>query len=209
MPSCTVADQHGMSVRGDHCTDLAEVLVHRFGVDRRHYDGGTDGALGTNGTEEVDGVMAVVAHHRRARTDRCPDIGVSSLLTDSGLILEPDLDRLAGGGLRQGLGDQAAKVFLKAACAAGSFLGWNGRGCSRVSFISRSQTPMVFPCTVTEKRRFTSSRRSTQRQSTTRSVSGSGPFTAKASSSALCAQFSEGFRPELDPDFRSSIPKSL
>ncbi len=68
---------------------------------------------------------------------------------------------------------------------------------------------VVFSCTVTKKWRFTSSRRSTQRQRATLSVRGSGPFTATARSSAFCPALSEGFRPELDLDKSPSIPTSL
>jgi hypothetical protein len=56
-------------------------------------------------------VMAVVAYHRRAGADRCPDIGVASLLTDPGLVLEPDLDRPACGEPRQSVPDQAGRVL--------------------------------------------------------------------------------------------------
>jgi hypothetical protein len=45
------------------------------------------------------------------------------LLVDPGFVLEPDLDRLAGGCGRQDVGDQIGEVFLNASCAAASFFG--------------------------------------------------------------------------------------
>jgi hypothetical protein len=68
--------------------------------------------------------MAVVAHRSRTCANRRPDIGQRALLTDPGLILEPDLNRLAGGPGGQAVGYQAGEVFLNAACASASFLGW-------------------------------------------------------------------------------------
>jgi hypothetical protein len=95
VPASAVADHQGMGAGCDGCTDLTQVLDHGFGVDRRHDDGGADASLGTDGAEQVHRIMAVVAHHRRARADRSPDIGMPAFLTHSGLILEPHLDRLA------------------------------------------------------------------------------------------------------------------
>ena len=76
---------------------------------------------------------------------------MAALLAHAGFVLEPDLDQLADGGDRQGLHYQAGEVFLKASCAARSFCGWKGRGCSRVNAILRSHTPIVFSCTSTER----------------------------------------------------------
>jgi hypothetical protein len=47
------------------------------------------------------------------------------LLSDSGFILEPDLDRPAGsrGAAEQGILYEAGEFFLKATSASGSFFG--------------------------------------------------------------------------------------
>jgi len=67
--------------------------------------------------------MTVVAHHQGPRTDRRPYIGVRALLTYARFVLEPNLDRSAGSRAEQDFFQQAAKVFLKAASAAGSLFG--------------------------------------------------------------------------------------
>jgi len=103
--------------------DLFQVLGHRLAVHRRHDDGGTDAAFRTDGTEEIGGVVAVVANRRRSRSATRPDVGERALLADAGLISEPDLQRLAGGAGWYCFGYQAGKAFLKAACAATSFFG--------------------------------------------------------------------------------------
>src|ERR1700686_2269846 len=141
----------------------------------------------------MDGVVAVVAHHGRARTDRRPDIGVRALLSHAGFVAEPYFDRSARGG-RAGekrVLDQAREFFLKSSCAAASFFGWNGRGCNRVRSSLRNHRPIVRSDTVTVNRRATSSRKSTQRQRTTLSFSGSGPFIVSSFNSAICASVSE------------------
>jgi hypothetical protein len=68
--------------------------------------------------------MAVVANRRRTGATQCPQIRQRALLADARLVLEPDLDPLAGSLWRQDLGYASGKVFLKASCAAASFFGW-------------------------------------------------------------------------------------
>lgn len=102
-PAGGVADHQGMGARCHHGADLPQVLAHRLAVHRRHDDGGTDAPRGADGAEQVHAVVAIVANHRRAGADRRPNIGMPALLAHSGLILEPDLDRLARGRRRQNL----------------------------------------------------------------------------------------------------------
>ena len=153
VPAGAVAEQDGMGARRDLGADLFQMLTHCFGVDGRHDDRGADGAVRADGAEQVGGVMAVVAHHQRARADRRPDIGVCSLLPDPGFVLEPDLDRRAGGAAEQRILQQAGEVFLKASSASATFFGWQGRGCSRVRPSWRSHLPIVLSCTSTVNRR--------------------------------------------------------
>ena len=47
-------------------TDLGQVLVHRRGVDRRHDDRGPDASGWADRAEETNGVMPIIAYHRRA-----------------------------------------------------------------------------------------------------------------------------------------------
>jgi len=56
-----------------------------------------------------------------------PAPAVAAGLADPGLVLQPDLDALGFGVDRCGLGDQAAKFFLKSAWALRSALGCTGR----------------------------------------------------------------------------------
>jgi len=65
VPSSAVANQQGMRAGCHLCTDLLQVLVHRLGIDSGHDDCRAGRARVADRTEDVDGVMAVVAHHRR------------------------------------------------------------------------------------------------------------------------------------------------
>ena len=67
--------------------------------------------------------MAIVAYRQWSGTPLCPDIAQGSLLTDTGFIGEPHLDRLTGRRGRDRRRYQASEVFLKMSCAAASFFG--------------------------------------------------------------------------------------
>ena len=97
--------------------------VHTLGIGGRGDDRRADRAGRADGAEDVGAVVTVVAYHRRARAELRPDIGVPTLLPDSGLVLEPDLDRCRRGAAEQGCFQQRAEVFLKASCAASSLFG--------------------------------------------------------------------------------------
>jgi hypothetical protein len=67
--------------------------------------------------------MTIVANRRWAAAARRPLVRQRALLANAGLILEPDLDRLAIRCGRQDSRYEGREVFLKASCAAPSFLG--------------------------------------------------------------------------------------
>ncbi len=67
--------------------------------------------------------MPIVANCRGAAVTRRPLVRQRALLADAGFVLEPDLDRLAGRSGRQDGSYEGREVFLKASCAAPSFLG--------------------------------------------------------------------------------------
>src|SRR5208283_132964 len=123
MPPGSVADQHGMSSRGDLDADFFEMFVHGLGVGVGHDHGGSHGAVGADGAEDVGGDVPVVAHHRGTGADRGPDVGVAALLAYAGFILEPDFYRAGEGSSAERRFDQTAEVFLKVASASGAFLG--------------------------------------------------------------------------------------
>jgi hypothetical protein len=114
VPPGTVTDQHGMGLGADLVANLGQVYGHRFAADPGHDDGGAHGTARADRTEDVGRGMAVVANRRRTGAPQGPQIGQRALLADARLILEPDLDPLAGGLRRQDLCYTSGKVFLKA-----------------------------------------------------------------------------------------------
>src|SRR3954469_16593259 len=193
--------------RRDLRTDLREVQVHALHVDCGQDARRATRALRTEGAKQVDRTRAGIAHHGRARADRCPDVAERTLLADAGLVLEPHLHR---GRARPPEPEQrclqaGTEVFLNASCAAASFFGWYGRGCSRVKRHLRSHLTMVRFATVTAKQRSTSPHRSTQRQRMILWISGSGPSSTHWRTSLICASVS---LPAAPGDLRDSKPST-
>ena len=72
--------------------NLGEVQVYGLAVDVRQDERRSKIALGTDGTEQIGPVVALVAP--RPATARGPDAGQRALLSDAGFVLPPDFDRL-------------------------------------------------------------------------------------------------------------------
>jgi hypothetical protein len=117
--------------RGYGPGDLGEVGVHRRGVGEGHDETGGGAALGADRAEDVGPLVAGVPRRPGSRAAPRPDPGEGALLADPRLVLEPDLERLAAGGLGERGGYRLAEAFLKPSCAAGSVFGWRGRTESR------------------------------------------------------------------------------
>ena len=112
----------------DHLVaELVEEGLHGAGRNDRQDQAKGGVALGADGAEEVDGGMALVFDAGRAGATLEPTPAIPAGLADPGFILQPDLDALGFGMGRCGLGDQAAKFFLKSAWARGSDFGCAGR----------------------------------------------------------------------------------
>src|ERR1017187_4156274 len=94
MPSGAVADQRSMRTWLHLRTDLLQMLVHRLGVGGGHDDSGPYLPIRADRAEQVDRIVTIVPYRRRPRADRRPLVGDPSLLTHSGFILKPNLQRL-------------------------------------------------------------------------------------------------------------------
>jgi hypothetical protein len=111
VPPGTVTDQHGMGLGADLLANLGQVQGHRLAADPGHDDGGAHGTARADRTEDIGRGMAVVAHRRRTGAPQGPQIGQRAVLADARLILEPDLDPLAGSLRRQDLGYASGEVY--------------------------------------------------------------------------------------------------
>src|SRR3954471_14630716 len=179
VPARPVEHDHGVRARGDLAADR-QVQAGGLGVGVREDEGGADRPFGADRAERVGPGVAAVARGSGAGAAARPDPGQGALLADAGLILEPDLDRLAAGALGQRLAYQLGEAFLNAACAAASAFGCWGRTDRRAKPSRRSTLPTERSCSRTANRVSTRARRSTRRQRTTPSRSGSGPCSTAA-----------------------------
>jgi hypothetical protein len=120
-----------MGARRDGAGDLGEVVVHRGGIGEGHNEAGGSAAGRADRPEDVGPLVAGVARRPWSGSASGPDPGERALLADARLVLEPDLERLAAGGLGDRRGYRLGEAFLKASCASGSVFGWRGRTESR------------------------------------------------------------------------------
>src|SRR4051794_6875717 len=126
VPAGAVEHDHGVGARGDLVADLRQVQAGGRGVGIRQDQGGADGALRADRAERVGPGVAAVAGRPGPGAATRPDPGQRALLADAGLVLKPDLDRLAAGVLGQRLAYQLGEAFLNAAWAASSAFGCLG-----------------------------------------------------------------------------------
>lgn len=97
MPAGAVEDENRMGAGPDMAADLGEVPVHGLGVGIGQHQGCASRSLGADRAKEVGPSIAPVARRSGPAATAGPDPGQGALLADTGLILEPDLDRLAAG----------------------------------------------------------------------------------------------------------------
>src|SRR4051812_31647047 len=127
VPPGTVEHDHAVRPGRDVAADLGQVQAGGRGIGVGQDEGGTDGALRADRPEQVGpGVPAVAGRPGPGAAPR-PHPGQRALLADAGLVLEPDLDRLAAGALGQRPRHQLGEAFLNASRAASSAFGCLGR----------------------------------------------------------------------------------
>src|SRR5690242_7448758 len=176
-----------MRIRRDFSADLGEVEVHRLDIHLRQYQARADLPCGTNRAEDVGPIVALIARRSRTAATLGPDVGQAALLTDAGLVLPPKFDRpvaLVGRNRRR---DQRSKVFLCASCSDASACGWRGRTEIRLKPRRRSSLPTLRSCSWTLNVAAIFACRSTRRQRTMPSFSGSGPVRTHSATSACCS----------------------
>jgi hypothetical protein len=122
-----VPDQGDVSAGRDRGGELVEERL-----DDGRVESLGDEALGpaggrTDGGEDVETFEPALFRGGRPGPGVGPDGGQRPLLAEPGLVLEPDLDGLAGVGGCEG-GDRVGRFFRNASCAAGSAVGCFGRG---------------------------------------------------------------------------------
>jgi hypothetical protein len=117
-----------MSAGGDRLAHFGEQDVHGLGRGPRQDDSDAEIAIGADGAEQIGRLEPVIPDRPGTAAAGRPAPGQRPLLTHPGLILEPDLQCRGLGMLALDLLDYSGEVFLNASWAAGSALGWIGRG---------------------------------------------------------------------------------
>jgi len=121
VPSGLVEQQDGMSAWRHGSGDLIEMERHGGGVAARQDQAGCGSPRRTDGAEDIGRFRPLVVRRRGPRPAPSPTAGDLVLLTDPGLVLEPDLYRLARRIASRDLVQAGGEVFLNAATASGSW----------------------------------------------------------------------------------------
>ena len=116
MPSGAIEYHDRMTVRHDVAFDVGQVQVHGFGIGLGQAS--ATAARRTDSAEQISPIVTLVARCWRPAAALRQDAGQRALLTDTGFVLPPDLDRLAACVRRNTAGNQIGEVFLNASCAA-------------------------------------------------------------------------------------------
>lgn len=156
-----------MGAGSDGLADHVEVGLHRLGLDVGHGKPRPDAAGRADGPEEVGALIALVSWLSRPCPASGPLTHQAILLTDPGLILEPDLDRPVARQASQMRLQGFGEVFLYAAITSGFRPGCRRRALMWEKPRSFSTLPIVRSWYTTPKRSAISFCRSTRRQRTT------------------------------------------
>src|SRR3546814_696780 len=124
VPAGAIHEDDGVRPGGDVAADLVEVHLHGAGIGARQHESGAFAQPGTDCAEQVGVFVALVGRQARSRAGPGPDPGAAVLLAEPGLVLEPDLDRLALGQMAYVGCERVREVFLNPSSTR-----WSWRGC--------------------------------------------------------------------------------
>ena len=112
-----------MGAGADRLGEFVEHRPHGGGTDRGQDESDARVAFGTDRPEQVDRLVAEIAHAPRPHALLVPPAADPPGLADPGFVQEPDLEPLGLGVVVGNPGDQAVEFFLKRACALRSASG--------------------------------------------------------------------------------------
>src|SRR5712672_141554 len=121
VPASLVEQEDGMSAGGDGLGDLDQVQPHALGGAAGQDQAGALTLFRADGAVEVGRSGALVLQGDGSGAALGPASGDLVLLTDPGLVLEPDLYRLARGVALLDLRHKGLELFLNASIASGSW----------------------------------------------------------------------------------------
>ena len=117
VPTGLIHKDDGVGAGCDGLRDLGEVGVHGGGVAEGQDQPGADATVRTDRAEDIGRPGPLVMRRRRARAALGPTTGDLVLLTDPGLVLEPEFYRTALRSLRD-LCQDGREVFLNSSMSS-------------------------------------------------------------------------------------------
>ncbi len=123
VPTGAIHQDDGMGLGGDVAADLVEMHLHGGCVGEGEHESGALGCHGTDGAEQVGVGVALIGGQAWPGPCLRPNSHTAVLLSQSGLVLEPDLDPLGLGQTGYVGRQRAGEVFLKASITRSSCLG--------------------------------------------------------------------------------------
>jgi hypothetical protein len=127
VPSGPIHQDDGMGPRGDASADLLQVHLHGVRVGEGHHERRALTAHGTDRAEERGALIALVGRQAGPRAGFGPKPGPAVLLTEPGLVLEPEFDRAALREMAYMRRERSREVFLNPLSTDGSWRGCRGR----------------------------------------------------------------------------------
>ena len=115
-----------------------EEQLHDAGIDGGQHQGKVLAAFRMHDGVDIGPLVADLPGAPRAFAPSPPAMADPTLVADTGLVLEPELDVLVRMGRPHRLQAGAKPPFLKLSSASGSFFGWEGRIFWRENFRARN-----------------------------------------------------------------------
>ena len=116
-----------MGFASDVFADLIEVQLHGLGVGDWQHQCCSRTALGTDGSEQIGVLVALICRQAWPCALLCPDAYPPILLSNPCFVLKPNLDRCTSWQVGYMGCERVGKVFLKALITSGFCAGCWGR----------------------------------------------------------------------------------
>ena len=169
----------------------------------------TDTARGTDGTEDIGRLRALVPERRGSAAASRPAPGEHGFLADPGLILPPNFYRGVGREPGSDLPQPGGEVFLKSSTANSFCPLWRGRADILRNPSALNSRPTVVSSTEMRNSSNIQCARSFRRQRTTPWIAGIGPLSTSRASACRCLSLSLAGLPVALPSIRPSGPLAL
>ena len=123
VPSGAIDDHGGVDAVGQRGGEMGEEKCHHAGIDEGQHQGEVLAAGGAHGGEDVGPFVAELSRPPGSPAPMPPAMTDPALVADAGLVLEPELEPLAGARRPDAAQLFLEPPFLKRSSASASFSG--------------------------------------------------------------------------------------